>query len=90
VAKENLMATLMRCVTPHWQGNTFVDAGAIFPAGHAQVISEFFEVYEIEEPEDPDAELDALRAYAEKVGVKVDKRWKADRLRDEIAAAEGK
>jgi hypothetical protein len=30
-----------------------------------------------------------LRAEAEAVGVKVDKRWKADRLREEIEAAKG-
>jgi predicted ATP-grasp superfamily ATP-dependent carboligase len=83
------MATLMRCTTPHWQGNTFVDAGTIFPAGHGQVVPAFFEVYEIEETPDPEAELDALRAVAEAAGVKVDKRWKADRLREEIADAGG-
>lgn len=32
-------------------------------------------------------DLDVLRAEAEKAGVKVDNRWKADRLRQEIAAA---
>ncbi len=32
-------------------------------------------------------EVDVLRAEAEKVGVKVDNRWKADRLRQEIDAA---
>jgi hypothetical protein len=32
-------------------------------------------------------DLDALRAQAEKAGVKVDNRWKADRLRQEIDAA---
>lgn len=32
-------------------------------------------------------ELDELRAKAEKAGVKVDKRWGADKLRQEIAAA---
>lgn len=32
-------------------------------------------------------ELDALRAQAEKAGVSVDKRWGADRLRQEIADA---
>jgi hypothetical protein len=36
-----------------------------------------------------DDDLDALRAEAEAVGVKVDKRWKADRLREEIEAAKG-
>ena len=40
-------------------------------------------------PEDPPAEddLDALRAEAEAAGVKVDGRWGADRLREEIEAA---
>jgi hypothetical protein len=36
-----------------------------------------------------DDDLDALRAEAEAAGVKVDKRWKADRLREEIEAAKG-
>jgi hypothetical protein len=42
-------------------------------------------------PVDPPAEddLDALRADAEAAGVKVDKRWGADRLREEIALAVG-
>jgi hypothetical protein len=35
----------------------------------------------------PGDDLDALRVQAEKAGVKVDNRWKADRLRQEIAAA---
>jgi len=36
-----------------------------------------------------DDDLEELRAQAKDAGVKVDKRWGADRLRDEIAAAEG-
>lgn len=32
-------------------------------------------------------ELDDLRAEAEELGVKVDRRWGAERLREEIAAA---
>ena len=42
------------------------------------------------EPNDPPAEddLDALRADAEAAGVKVDGRWGADRLREEIDHAE--
>lgn len=35
----------------------------------------------------PDADLESLRAEAEKAGVKVDKRWGADKLRQEITAA---
>jgi hypothetical protein len=38
------------------------------------------------EPQD-DSDLEQLRAEAEALGVKVDKRWGADRLRAEIAAA---
>lgn len=34
--------------------------------------------------------LDALRAAAEKAGVKVDKRWGADKLRQELAAKSDK
>jgi hypothetical protein len=79
------MTTLMRCTTAHHQGDNFVAQGTILPAGHPQAIPEFFEVYEIEDPVDPD--LDALRAKAEKAGIKVDKRWGADRLYEEIAAA---
>lgn len=41
-------------------------------------------------PVKPDDDLDALRAEAEKAGVKVDNRWKADRLRQEIAAVSEK
>lgn len=83
------MATLMRCTVPHWLGNKFVDSGTVLPAGHAEAIPAFYAVYEIEEPADPEAELDALRLVAEKAGVKVDKRWGADRLREEIDEAGG-
>jgi len=79
------MTTLMRCHTAHHQGDTFVAQGTILPAGHSQAVPEFFEVYEIEDPGSED--LDALRAKAEAAGVKVDKRWGADRLYEEIAAA---
>lgn len=33
------------------------------------------------------ADLDVLRAEAEELGIKVDKRWKAERLAEEIAKA---
>jgi hypothetical protein len=39
----------MRCTTPHWQGNTFIDAGTLRPAGHPEVIPAFFEAYDVEE-----------------------------------------
>jgi hypothetical protein len=43
------------------------------------------------EPELAENDLGTLQKQAEDAGVKVDKRWKADRLRQEIAAAtEGK
>lgn len=37
--------------------------------------------------DDPEVELSQLREQAEAAGVKVDKRWGADRLREEIEAA---
>jgi len=79
------MTTLMRCHTAVHLGDTFVGVGTILPAGHPQAVPEFFEVYEVEDLADPN--LDALRARAEKAGIKVDKRWGADRLYEEIAAA---
>jgi len=91
------MATLMRCTMPHWQGNTFVDVGTVLPAGHSKAIPEFFDPYDVEDFDertatereaDANAELGRLQVEAEKAGVKVDKRWGADRLRDEIAKAE--
>lgn len=36
---------------------------------------------------DDEPDLDALRTEAEELGIKVDKRWKAERLTAEIAAA---
>lgn len=47
------MATLMRCTTPHWQGNTFIDVGTLRPAGHPEVIPAFFEAYAAEEDAAP-------------------------------------
>lgn len=44
------MAVFKRCTVPHWQGNTFVDVGAVRPAGHPQVIDAFFEDLDIDEP----------------------------------------
>jgi hypothetical protein len=44
------MATLMRCTTPHWQGNKFVDVGTVLPEGHDEVIDEFFAPLEVDEP----------------------------------------
>lgn len=38
---------------------------------------------------EPAYDVDALRAEAESLGVKVDKRWKAERLAEEIAKAKG-
>jgi len=44
------MATLMRCTTAHWQGNTFIGLGTIRPEGHREVIPIYFEPYATEEP----------------------------------------
>ena len=79
------MATLMRCHTAVHLGDKFIPAGTILPAGHPDAVPQCFEVYEVEGREDVDH--DALRSQAERLGVKVDKRWGADRLTEEIAAA---
>lgn len=42
------MATLMKCTQPHWQGNTFVPVGTVYPEGHSGAIAEFFEAFEVE------------------------------------------
>jgi hypothetical protein len=42
------------------------------------------------ETRDEDEDLSALQAEAKTAGVKVDKRWGADRLKQEIAAAQVK
>jgi hypothetical protein len=41
------MTILMRCTEPHWQGNKFVARGTVLPAGHPDVIPEYFEVYDV-------------------------------------------
>lgn len=49
------MATLMKCTQPHWQGNTFVPVGTVYPEGHSGAIAEFFEAFEVQvdEPAEP-------------------------------------
>lgn len=38
--------------------------------------------------DEPEDDLDALREEAEKLGIKVDKRWKAERIQQEIDSKE--
>lgn len=45
------MAKLMRCTTSHFQGNNFIAQGTILPEGNEQVIPQFFEVVEYQDPE---------------------------------------
>lgn len=42
---------LMRCTTPHWQGNKFIDAGTVRPQGHPEAIEAYFEPFVVDEPE---------------------------------------
>jgi hypothetical protein len=46
--------------------------------------------FSVPDPSDPvhTADYDGLVAHAEAIGVKVDKRWGEDRLRQEIQSAE--
>jgi hypothetical protein len=69
-------------------------AEALIASGQAEPYGEvpepvIEEEAEAEPTEDEKAsELEALRADAEDAGVKVDRRWGADRLREEITAAQ--
>jgi hypothetical protein len=40
------MARLMRCHTPHWQGNDMMKVGTVLPEGHRKVIPIYFELFE--------------------------------------------
>lgn len=42
------MGALMRCNQSHWQGNKFIIAGTIRPAGHPEVLPEFFEPFDVD------------------------------------------
>ncbi len=88
------MADLKKATEGVWFGNDFVPAGSVLPAGHPFAAHPAFHDYDpypaSDAPAaDTEAELEALRTVAADKGVKVDKRWGADRLREEIAAAEG-
>jgi hypothetical protein len=37
---------LMRCHTPHWQGNDMMKVGTVLPEGHRKVIPIYFEPFE--------------------------------------------
>jgi hypothetical protein len=49
------MAKLMRCHTPHWQGNTFVSTGTVLPDGDAGVIPIYFEAFTVGSPTEPES-----------------------------------
>lgn len=82
------MAAFRRATESVWYGDELVQAGTVLPAADPRTAGTGFEDYEFPAYEHPDTEdeLDALRAQAEAAGVKVDKRWGADRLHEEIAA----
>lgn len=58
-------------------------------AGHQAGVETTSDNRPVESRSDDDGDLDGLRSAAKAAGVKVDKRWGADRLREEIAAASG-
>jgi hypothetical protein len=70
-------------------GNDFVAAGTILPSTDPRTAGPSFEDYEFPsyQPPEGEDELDALRAQAEAAGVKVDKRWGAERIHEAIDAA---
>jgi hypothetical protein len=55
------MAKLMRCHTPHWQGNTFVNTGTVLPEGDRGVIPIYFEAFIVADPEPEPASAEVKR-----------------------------
>jgi len=58
------MAKLMRCHTPHWQGNDFVKVGTVLPEGDPKAIPIYFEAFTVDEPEpavEPEAAAEPKR-----------------------------
>lgn len=49
-----MTVVLLRCVVPHWQGDTFIPLGAIRRKGHPEVIDQFFEPYELDTGDAPE------------------------------------
>lgn len=76
------MVGLAKSLIASGQAEHYGDAGTV--DGDADADAEKLAALEAEKAA---AELDALRTEAEAAGVKVDKRWGADRLTLEIAAA---
>ena len=93
LAKENRWLISRRHRQGIWFGNEFVAAGTVLPAGHAYASHPQFVDYEPGEPATPGAPPPSRGRHrraagrSHRAGVKVDKRWGADRLRDEIADA---
>jgi hypothetical protein len=46
------MARLMRCHTPHWQGNDMMKVGTVLPEGHRKVIPIYFEPFDVDSMDD--------------------------------------
>jgi hypothetical protein len=85
-------------VNSHWSDGRHLSAGQgaelvaddadTDAVAHLQHLVATGQAEVVDEPEpDPEAELDDLREQAEAAGVKVDRRWGADRLREEITKA---
>jgi hypothetical protein len=57
---------LMRCTTPHWQGNKFIDAGTVRPQGHPEAIPAFFEPFVVEESTPKPAKVEPAKVAESK------------------------
>jgi hypothetical protein len=74
---------------PDVVGAKLCAAGIAEPAdGHQAAVETTSDNRPVETRSD-DEDVEALRSEAKTAGVKVDKRWGADRLREEIAAVSG-
>lgn len=72
---------------PDDEAVSYLNAGMVEPAPEDDVETAVPSQEDVETRND-EIDLDALREQAKTAGVKVDKRWGADKLRAEIAAAQ--
>ncbi len=78
------MVAMAKSLIASGQAEHYGDAGTVSPppsTGNPIVPEDELEAMS------PEHEIDQLRAEAEAAGVKVDKRWGVDRIREEIATA---
>lgn len=72
---------------PRWKYGAEGQSAIVNDADEEEALGEgwYDSPADVPAPDAEHADIDALRSEAEALGVKVDKRWKAERLAEEIA-----